>query len=251
MTENDCQEEVRSSASGVHALNHQGDSNEKDKKTTTSLVSSSSSEKASEGDQIEDKIRNQESSSKTDEDSPVKNSDTAKEECESRSLDAKKENEVIMANSDEAATKEASQSHWDRRDSSEDPPATTGDTGRKHEDLRVLVHVEHLMGSRNDSSRIGGEDVEGKRDTKVTKRQDKRLRIRRNPREKEEEGDQKDDGEEESDSEDGNDDGHLPAVEGLEGVVTYPIKCVNCNTVLGLQDEKDTFHFFHVLPGEA
>ncbi|PHJ22200.1 e2f-associated phosphoprotein [Cystoisospora suis] len=252
-TGNDSQEDLGSSSPGVHSLKYQGDSNEKDNTTATSLLSSSSSQNASEADQIEGKIRNQDFSSKTDKGSPMKNTDTAKEGNESRSLDGKKEIDAIMAKSDETAGAgaEASHLHLDCGGTSGDPTSTTEDTGRKHEDLRVLVHVERLMGSRKNSSPVVGEDVKGRRNTDVFKTQDKRSAVRRNPREKEENDQKDEEDEEESDSEDGIDGGQLAAVEGLEGVVTYRIKCANCNTVLGLQDEKDIFHFFHVLPGEA
>ncbi|KYK71685.1 E2F-associated phosphoprotein [Toxoplasma gondii TgCatPRC2] len=39
--------------------------------------------------------------------------------------------------------------------------------------------------------------------------------------------------------------------EGLEGQSAHAVKCATCSATVALLDEAETFHFFHVLPGEA
>ncbi|KEP67313.1 UNVERIFIED_CONTAM: hypothetical protein HHA_223630 [Hammondia hammondi] len=39
--------------------------------------------------------------------------------------------------------------------------------------------------------------------------------------------------------------------EGLEGQSAHAVKCATCSATVALLDETETFHFFHVLPGEA
>lgn len=165
----------------------------------------------------------------------VAQTDTVKERSQSSHLAGEQGRDADVAKSGAADTHAASGPNCPVGNPSEGRTSAPGETlSNTKEEISVLRYLSRIMESRK-GGRLFDEDIKG---TKGSSKQGGRRKQG------------KVEGKEEGEDEGGEEDEELFA-EGLDGVVSYPLKCANCNTFVGLQDEKEVFHFFHVLPGEA